>query len=191
MEKTDMTFTQAYLQALQQVIGQLDQTKVEEWIQVLKKARDNGNRLFIIGNGGSGAIASQIIPDFNKGGSHGKPKRFKMITLTDNTPWITALANDISYESVFVEQLKNFAEKGDVLIALSGSGKSPNVLRAVEYCNSIGCETLSISGFGGNELSKIAKSALVVPANHMGRVEDCMFIITHVLAYYFMEGKDV
>jgi D-sedoheptulose 7-phosphate isomerase len=186
-----MTFTQSYLQQLQTVIGALDHSKIEQWIEILKRARDNGNRLFIIGNGGSGAIASQIVPDFNKGGSLGKPKRFKMIALTDNMPWLTALANDISYESVFVEQLKNFAETGDVLIALSGSGQSPNVLRAVEYCNSIGCQTLSISGFGGNQLSKVAKSALVVPADHMGRVEDCMFIITHILAYYFMEGKDL
>jgi D-sedoheptulose 7-phosphate isomerase len=75
-----------------------------------------------------------------------------------------------------------------VLLAISGSGKSKNILRAVEYANAIGCTTLGISGFGGNDLSRVAQQALVVPADHMGRVEDCTFIITHVLAYYFMEG---
>src|SRR5437016_2236024 len=110
-KESNMTFTQSYLQALLKVVGDLDTKMVDSWIAILQKARDNGQRLFIIGNGGSGAIASQIIPDFNKGGSMHGPKRFKMITLTDNMPWITALANDISYESVFAEQLKNFAEK--------------------------------------------------------------------------------
>jgi D-sedoheptulose 7-phosphate isomerase len=102
---------------------------------------------------------------------------------------MTAYSNDVSYECVFVEQLKNFAEPGDVLIAVSGSGNSPNVLRAVEYANSIGCRTIGLSGRDGGQLGKIAQLNLHVNHPHMGRIEDGHMIILHMIGYYFMDAE--
>jgi D-sedoheptulose 7-phosphate isomerase len=123
-----------------------------------------------------------------KGASQGRAKRFRIMALTDQVPTITAYANDMSYEVVFEEHLRNFARAGDVVLAISGSGNSPNVLRAVEYANSIGCITVGFSGFGGGRLSHLARHSLVVDSNHMGRVEDCHMLACHLIAYYFMEA---
>jgi D-sedoheptulose 7-phosphate isomerase len=111
------------------------------------------------------------------------------MALTDSLPTITAYSNDVSYECVFVEQLKNFAEPGDVLIAVSGSGNSPNVLRAVEYANSIGCHTIGLSGRDGGALGKIAGLSIHVGHPHMGRIEDAHMVILHMIGYYFMEQE--
>ena len=109
-----------------------------------------------------------------------------MLSLTDNVPWITALGNDLSYADVFVEQLKNYARAGDLLLAFSGSGNSENVLRAVRYANSVGCRTIGLSGFAGGRLREEAQECVVVQADHMGRIEDGHFVIQHLLVYYFM-----
>jgi D-sedoheptulose 7-phosphate isomerase len=109
-----------------------------------------------------------------------------VLSLTDNVPWITALGNDLSYADVFVEQLKNYARPGDLLLAFSGSGNSENVLRAVRYANSIGCRTIGLSGFAGGKLREEAQECLVVRADHMGRIEDGHFVIQHLVVYYFM-----
>jgi D-sedoheptulose 7-phosphate isomerase len=104
-------------------------------------------------------------------------------------PTITAYSNDVGYECVFVEQLKNFAEAGDVVMAISGSGNSPNVLRAIEYGNSIGCKTIGLTGRLGGKLKEIAQLAVHVPFQHMGRIEDAHFIICHMVGYHFMENE--
>jgi D-sedoheptulose 7-phosphate isomerase len=111
------------------------------------------------------------------------------MALTDSLPTITAYSNDISYECVFVEQLKNFAEPGDVLIAVSGSGNSPNVLRAVEFANSIGCRTIGLSGRDGGQLGRLVALNLQVPHPHMGRIEDGHMVMLHMISYYFMEAE--
>ncbi len=110
-----------------------------------------------------------------------------MIGLTDNVGTITAYANDVDYDCVFAEQLHNFAQKGDILLAISGSGNSRNVLKAVEYANSIGCRTIGLTRAGGGILKEIAGLTLPVDSSHMGRLEDCFFVMTHILAYAFME----
>ncbi|HEX8985900.1 MAG TPA: SIS domain-containing protein, partial [Bryobacteraceae bacterium] len=110
--------------------------------------------------------------------------------LNDSLPTLTAYSNDVSYECVFVEQLKNFAEPGDVLLAISGSGNSPNVLRAVEYAKSIGCHTIALTGRDGGKLGPLAELNIQVANPHMGRIEDVHMIVTHMMCYYFMEtGK--
>ena len=124
-----------------------------------------------------------------KGASFGYPKRFRIMALTDSLATITAYSNDVSYECVFVEQLKNFAEPGDVVIAVSGSGNSPNVLRAVEYANSIGCRTIGLSGRDGGALGKLVGLNLHVANPHMGRIEDGHIIILHMISYHFMEQE--
>src|SRR5271168_839298 len=124
----------------------VDLDKVESAIQCLAEARDSGRHIFVCGNGGSASTASHFACDLVKGASYNRTKRFRILALTDCLPTLTAYSNDVGYECVFVEQLKNFAERGDVLIAISGSGNSPNVLRAVEYGNSAGCRTIALTG---------------------------------------------
>ena len=112
-----------------------------------------------------------------------------MIALADSVSTLTAYANDVSYESVFVEQLKNWASPGDVLIAISGSGNSPNVLRAVEYANDRGVTTIACTTSKGGGLKSIARIPLLVPSSHMGHLEDSFFVMTHVLCYAFIEDR--
>jgi D-sedoheptulose 7-phosphate isomerase len=122
-----------------------------------------------------------------KGASQRGP-RFRIMALTDSLPTLTAYSNDVGYECVFTEQLKNFAQKGDVIIALSGSGNSPNVLNALEYGNSIGCYTIALTGRDGGKLAPLAKLQIHVADPHMGRIEDGHMIACHMLCYYFMEN---
>jgi D-sedoheptulose 7-phosphate isomerase len=110
-----------------------------------------------------------------------------MMALTDSLATITAYSNDVSYDVVFVEQLKNFARPGDILISISGSGNSPNVLRAVEWANSAGVKTIGLTGRDGGQLGKLSQLEINVGVQHMGRIEDGHMIVCHMLAYYFME----
>jgi D-sedoheptulose 7-phosphate isomerase len=183
-----MQFAVDYLEDLRRTISGLNPEAIGRAVSWMKEARDNGRCIYICGNGGSASIASQMVVDTLKGASYGHPKRFRMVGLTDSIATITAYANDVSYDCVFVEQLKNFAEPGDVLFAISGSGNSRNVLHAVEYANSAGCRTIALTQGGGGALKDSAQLALTVPNTHMGRLEDCFFIMTHVLVYAFMDG---
>ena len=182
-------FVRTYLDDLATVVRGLDAEALEKAICCLRDARDAGRTVFSCGNGGSASIASEMVVDINKGASYGKKRRFRMIGLADSTATITAYANDVSYESVFVEQLKNWAEKGDVLIAISGSGNSPNVLRAVEYANQIGCTTIGCTTAEGGKLRELASLPLLVSSLHMGHLEDCFYLMTHVLCYAFIEDR--
>ena len=156
-------------------------------ISWMKEARDAGRMIFVCGNGGSAAIASQMVMDIVKGASYGHEARIQMIGLTDSVGAITAYANDVNYDCVFAEQLRNFAQKDDVLIAISGSGNSRNVLNAVEYAKSIGCRTIGLTTAFGGALKDMVDLTLGVPNHHMGRLEDCFFLMTHIIAYAFME----
>jgi D-sedoheptulose 7-phosphate isomerase len=181
-------FVDQYLADLGNILTRLDSAAIARAIDWLRDARECGRTIYICGNGGSASIASQMVVDVVKGGSFRKKARFKMIGLTDSVATITAYGNDEGYETVFVEPLKNFAQADDILIAISGSGNSPNVLRAVEYANSVGCRTIGVSTGEGGKLREMASLPLLVPSRHMGRLEDCFFIITHILAYAFIEG---
>jgi D-sedoheptulose 7-phosphate isomerase len=183
------SFVDHYLSELHCIQQRLDAAQISQAIEWLREVRDRGRTVFICGNGGSACIASQMVVDVLKGGSFGKKKRFKMIGLTDNIATITAYGNDEGYATVFVEQLRNFAESGDLLIAISGSGNSENVLRAVEYANSVGCRTIGLTTADGGKLRDMVTLPLLVPGRHMGRLEDCFFIVTHILAYAFIEGE--
>jgi D-sedoheptulose 7-phosphate isomerase len=185
---SDEQFAKDYLRDLASLLPKLDATRLGEAIATMRKARDEGKTIYICGNGGSASIASQMVVDIVKGASFKKKARFKMIGLTDSMATLSAYANDEGYEVVFVEPLKNFAVAGDLLIAISGSGNSSNVLRAVEYANSIGCTTMGLTSGDGGKLRDLVKLPLLVPSRHMGRLEDCFFIFTHVLCYAFMEA---
>ena len=137
--------------------------------------------MFIIGNGGSGANASHLCEDLAKCTlrDFDSQKRLKVLSLTDNTPWVTAVANDISYEAIFLEQLKNLASPGDLLLAISGSGNSPNILRAVDWANAHGLTTVGITGFGGGKLKRLAHHGLHAAVDDMGIVESVHLVVFH------------
>lgn len=181
-------FIRGYLAELDATLRALPHGQVADIIDAIRDARDRDAQIFVVGNGGSAATASHFAVDLGKGASLGAERRFRVLSLTDNVPWITALGNDLSYEDVFVEQLKNHARAGDLLLAFSGSGNSENVLRAVRYANSIGCRTIGLSGFAGGKLREEAQECLVVKADHMGRIEDGHFVIQHLVVYYFMSA---
>ena len=181
------TFIAEYLSSLRRCLEVLPQEQIAEVIGALEDARERDAQVFVIGNGGSAATASHMAVDLGKGASLGRSRRFRVLSLTDNVPWMSALSNDESYADVFVEQLRNYARSGDLLLAFSASGNSENVLRAVAYANSVGCNTIGFSGFAGGRLKGEAGKCLVVPSDHMGRIEDAHLVIQHVVSYYLMD----
>ena len=183
-----MSFPQQYKDELINAITALDLEKVGQAIDILAQARDEGRRIFVCGNGGSASSASHFATDLVKGASYGRPSRFRIMALTDSLPTITAYSNDVCYDCVFVEQLKNFAEPGDVVIGISSSGNSPNVLRAIEYGNAIGCRTIALSGRDGGKLGPLAQLNIQISHAHTGRIEDLHMIILHMIGYRFMES---
>ena len=164
--------------------------KMREITAALVKARNAGKRVYTLGNGGSASTASHMASDLNKGASrHGVP-RFKTLALTDSVPSMLAWGNDSSYEDIFVEQLKNHLEKGDVIIAISGSGNSENVLKAVEYANKEGAVTIGLTGFDGGKLARMAKISYIVPSNCMQQIEDVHLLIEHMLSMILRDSHE-
>jgi len=184
-----MGFSSRYRELLVSTIDSIDVGKVEQAIDWLTQARSAQRAIFVAGNGGSAATASHFVCDMLKGASFGKSSRFRIQTLHDSLPTLTAYSNDVSYADAIVEQLKNFAQPGDVYMAISGSGNSPNVVRAMEYAKSVGCRTLALTGRDGGQLGALAELNIQVPEPHMGRIEDAHHIICHMICYSFMEGE--
>jgi D-sedoheptulose 7-phosphate isomerase len=182
-----MTYTEQYREQLVATLKGLDLTQVEKAIEWMREARDAGRTIFMTGNGGSAASASHFVCDMLKGASFQKEKRFRILALHDNMPTLTAYSNDVEYHDAALEQLKNFAQAGDVVVAISGSGNSPNVLRAVEYANQLGCRTIGLTGRDGGKLGPLVQLQIHVPEPHMGRIEDAHMIALHMMCYRFME----
>lgn len=181
------SFPEQYKSELLKAIDGIQLAHVSQAIDWFRAARDGGRRIFVCGNGGSASTASHFACDIVKGASYGRETRFRIMALTDQMPTITAYANDVTYDSVFVEQLKNFAEPGDLFMGISGSGNSPNILRAIEYANTAGCRTIALTGRDGGKLGPLAQLNIQVPVPHMGRIEDAHMIVCHMIGYAFME----
>jgi D-sedoheptulose 7-phosphate isomerase len=181
-----MLSIKTYLEDMIGLLRQVDPDEVQALVDALVDAYRNERFVFVIGNGGSAANASHLCEDLGKGtlSDFEGQKRLKIMSLTDNVPYILAWANDEGYERVFVEQLKNFAEPDALLIAISGSGNSANVLRAVEYANEHGMRTFALTGFDGGRLKQIAHDSLHVRSDNMGAVEAVHGIVFH----YLMDG---
>lgn len=180
-------FLENYRRHVVAALSSVDLHRVRLAVEWLRQARDGDRQVFICGNGGSAATASHLACDLVKGASHDRRRRFRVMALTDSMPTITAYANDVGYESVFVEHLRNFARSGDLLIAISGSGRSSNVVAAVEYANREGCRSIGLTGRDGGDLGRLARLHLHVPEAHMGRIEDVHMALCHMLAYAFMD----
>ncbi len=183
-----MNFLTDYKTEYLKALDSIDLGKVQEAIAWLEQARTNGQNVFVCGNGGSASTASHFACDMVKGASYGRPERFRIMALTDSLPTLTAYSNDVGYDVVFVEQLKNFARPGDLFMAISGSGNSPNVIRAMEYANEAGCRTIALTGRDGGKLGPLGQLQIRVATPHMGRIEDGHMLICHMMSYYFMES---
>jgi len=183
-----VSFAEKYRAQLLSTLGGLDLETVARAIEWFAQARAEGRSIFVAGNGGSLATASHFVCDMAKGASFGKASRFRIMALNESIPTVTAYSNDIGYADAVTEQLKNFAQPGDLYMAISGSGNSPNVVQAMEYANSIGCRTLALTGRDGGRLGALAGLHIHVAEPHMGRIEDAHHVVCHMICYAFMEG---
>ncbi len=181
-------FAESYIKQLQQTLGSLPQDAIAQLISWFAEAREQDRRIFVAGNGGSATTASHFATDIGKGASLGRDRRFRILSLTDNVGWITALGNDLAYEDVFVEQLANYAQPGDLVVAISVSGNSPNVVKAAQWAKANGCRTVGLIGGKGGKLLDLVDLPIVVPTEHFGRAEDAHLIITHIVGYFFIEN---
>lgn len=178
-----------YFDLLKETIDNLDRTELETFINLLLSTRDSGKNIYIMGNGGSGATASHFCCDFNKGMSYQQDKKFRMICLNDNVATMLAYSNDVSYDNVFVEQLKNFLNEGDVVIGISGSGNSKNILKAIEYANQNGGISIGITGYNGGILKQISKYSVNANVDNMQITEDIHMMICHMIYHILMNEK--
>jgi len=186
-------FTKEYLEEIKKTIDLMEEklvNKVDKLATILIKAGDRKNTIFIMGNGGSASTASHFAADLSKGTIVEGFPRVKAIALTDNIPNMLAWANDNGYEEIFVEQLKNLMEPGDVVIGISGSGNSMNVIKAIEYANKNGGITIGLSGYDGGKLLKCAQENIHVPSFYMQRIEDIHLIIEHLSTSLIREEKN-
>jgi D-sedoheptulose 7-phosphate isomerase len=189
-----------YLTRLNGEISRLNQADIHKWADLVYEAWQKGRFVFIIGNGGSGTTASHMAEDLGKSTLRPEDlkdeskRRLKVLSLTDNTGWLLAVGNDCGYDQVFLQQLMNYGSAGDLLIAISGSGNSPNILAAVDWANRHGLTTFGLSGYGGGKLKAMQQHGLHVDLADMGMVESihlCVFhwVLNDVFARFNREGR--
>jgi D-sedoheptulose 7-phosphate isomerase len=185
-----MSPSAAYLDRLVDIIGKVDREELDGAIAAIRRAWLSGNQVITLGNGGSAMTALHFVTDWGKMIylASGRPLRAR--TLVDNIGLITAYSNDLSYADVFAEQLKNVAQPGDLVVAVSGSGNSENVVRAVAYANEAGCDTLGLCGFSGGRLKELARFAVWVRSDDMQLCEDLHAVFGHIVMQTLCaEGK--
>ncbi len=178
-----------YKKLIIEVMDSLDNKEINNLIDLLVDAYKNDKFVFVIGNGGSAANASHIAQDLAKGTRKNpeQKRRLKALSLTDNTPFLTAQGNDEGYDSIFEQQLRTFATKGDYVIAISGSGNSPNIINAIEWANNNGLISIGVTGYDGGKLIKMAHHKMHVPLNEMCTAESIHSIIFH---YVILELRE-
>lgn len=181
-------FAREYLEGLKKCLDALLLEEVAGVIRCLDEAYREGKQVFIIGNGGSAATASHMACDLGKvilPEGDNAARRFRVTALTDNVPWITALANDLGYEYIFSEQLKNLVHKGDLVIAISGSGRSPNIIEGIRVAKSLGAKVLGILGFDGGKAGEMVDASMTVRSENYGYIEDVHMVLDHLVTAYF------
>ncbi|CAB4331639.1 MAG: SIS domain-containing protein [Actinobacteria bacterium] len=182
-----MDYFDNYVNKLTATIADIDLSLVTLLRQWLVEARDSAATIYTCGNGGSAATASHFATDLGKGASYGKDQRFRVNALTDSFSTVSAYSNDVGYEVVFEEQLRNGLSANDLVIAISGSGNSENVIRALTYANSQGSRSVAFTGRDGGKLGSVAQLHINVPEQHMGRIEDAHMALCHMLAFSFID----
>ncbi|MEW4452706.1 SIS domain-containing protein [Bremerella sp. JC817] len=175
----------AYIDRFKTELDKLEQSQITKWADLIYDAYESGNFVYIFGNGGSGCNASHMAEDLGKSSLREKDlgdeslRRLKVLSLTDNVGWIMAVGNDIGYDQIFLQQVMNYGQEGDVVLAISGSGNSDNVLKAVDWSNRHGLKTLGLTGYGGGKLRDMAQHSFHVPLDDMGMVESIHLAIFH------------
>ncbi len=177
-----------YITAQKAALDSIPADAVAAVIEKLRVAWKEDRQIFVVGNGGSAANASHFATDLGKGSSDKLGKRFRVLSLNDNVSWMTAIGNDYSYEDVFWRQMANYARPGDLLLVLSVSGNSPNLVKAVEWAKANGVSTVALVGAKRGKLAEIADQVIAVNSGHYGRAEDAQMGICHMLCYAFMEN---
>jgi D-sedoheptulose 7-phosphate isomerase len=183
-----MDYTQVikeYIELERSVLLRLDTSAINAVINALDSARRRGATIYIFGNGGSGSTASHFVNDFNKGLSEHLERPFRFVCLNDNIATVMAIANDISYHAIFEFQLRGKITANDVVIGISGSGNSPNVLNAIELAKSVGAQTIGFTGFNGGRLAQMVDFSLNAPTNSMQVAEDIHMILNHLMMVVF------
>ena len=174
-------FARQYLNGLNGLLDGFDTEAFDRIVNSILDAYSDEQAIFIMGNGGSASTASHFACDINKGCCLNLDKKFKVICLNDNIPTLLAYANDLDYASVFVEPLKNFFHSGDLVIGISGSGDSENVLRAIRYASENGGKTIGLTGYSGGKLGRLVDIAYVAASDDMQKIEDVHMIIVHMI----------
>jgi D-sedoheptulose 7-phosphate isomerase len=177
-----------YLRAHKTTLDSIPLDGVAQLIEKLRTVWKEDRQIFVFGNGGSAANSSHFATDLGKGASDKLDKRFRVLSLTDNVSWMTALANDYSYEDIFSGQLKNYGRPGDIALGISVSGSSPNCVKALEWARQQGLHTIALVGAKRGRMAEIAEQVIVINDTHYGRVEDAQMGICHMLCYAFMEN---
>lgn len=180
MNETQSTI-QNYLRLVTDTVAALDPTQLEKAVEAFMRAYQHAKTIYIMGNGGSAATATHMAGDMVKGASFGLEKRFHVISLTDNMTALTAIANDVSYDDIFLEQLKNFLRPGDLVLGISGSGNSKNVVKAMEFAKLGGAQTLAFCGYKGGAISQIADVVIHAKVADMEVAEDMHMIAFHTI----------
>jgi len=183
--KNASSFADDYIKYLTRILSEIDSEEISNFIDILLDARKRDATIFFMGNGGSAATASHFANDIGIG-THSQEKPFRAISLTDNSPIITAIANDIGYENVFLKQLQMLMQSGDVVVAISASGNSENLIKAVRYAGQNGGITFGITAFDGGELKKMTKHGIHIGTGfkEYGPAEDAHMLIDHLVGAY-------
>ena len=183
-------FVGGYLESLRGVMETLDRDAFGRAIEILREAYANDRQIFIAGNGGSAAAANHFVCDFGKNAAPIDGRRFRVISLSDNVEKITAFANDISFDEIFSQQLKNLMNERDVLITVSASGNSPNIVKACEYARARNAPIIALTGFSGGKSRACADAPLHVDAENYEQAEDAHLIILHMIVCFVKENRD-
>jgi D-sedoheptulose 7-phosphate isomerase len=178
----------AYIREQKATLDSIPVEGVSDIINTFREALKSDRQIFIFGNGGSAANSSHFITDLGKGASDKLGSRFRCLSLNDNVSWLTALGNDYAYEDIFLRQLQNFARPGDIVMTLSVSGNSPNLVNAIDWAVNNGMYTIALVGKKRGKLAQLAQKVVVIDSEHYGRVEDAHMGICHMICYAFMEN---
>ena len=184
-------FVKDYLTRLKQILDDIDVDVISDIVDTLEETIENKSRIYILGNGGSAATASHMVNDLGAGLRRRDVINFDVTSLGDNSSVVTAIANDIGYENIFYMQMKGHINANDVVVAISCSGESPNIIKAVDYAKDLGCKIIGVTGFNGGYLKKISNINFHVdaPEGEYGLVEDAHMILDHIIYSYYIQAE--
>ena len=184
-------FVKDYLTRLKQILDDIDVDVISDIVDTLEETIENKSRIYILGNGGSAATASHMVNDLGAGLRRRDVINFDVTSLGDNSSVVTAIANDIGYENIFYMQMKGHINADDVVVAISCSGESPNIIKAVDYAKDLGCKIIGVTGFNGGYLKKISNINfhVDVPEDEYGLVEDTHMILDHIIYSYYIQAE--